>query len=161
TARLTLRPFVETDFVALRDIESDPEVLRYRSRSTISAEATRETLLQYVAEATDPTRQRFAFASTLYDGGKLIGDSGLTLLLEETGGAFLWYSVNRQYWGNGYASEAAAAVVQFGLRTLQLDHIEARSMRANAASLRVLEKIGMKRDPAQPTSSTDYFQFGV
>jgi RimJ/RimL family protein N-acetyltransferase len=161
TARLVLRPFVDTDFAALRAIESDPEILRFRSRPVISPAMTRERLQEYVAARYDPARARFPFAITLRADGTLIGDCGLTLLANEPGGAFLWYSVNRQYWGNGYATEAAATVINFGLAILRLSDIEARCHWDNRASVRVLEKIGMQRVPPGQSAPADHVEFSI
>jgi RimJ/RimL family protein N-acetyltransferase len=122
---------------------------------------THERLQEYVAARHDPARNRFPFAITLRADGNLIGDCGLTLLADEPGGAFLWYSVNRQYWGAGYATEAAATVVNFGLAVLKLSHIEARCHRNNHASLRVLEKIGMQRVTPGQSAPADHVEFSI
>ena len=50
----------------------------------------------------------------------------------------------RRYWGRGYATEAARACLDYGFRILRLKRIVGRVMRENAASVRVLEKIGLE-----------------
>jgi ribosomal-protein-alanine N-acetyltransferase len=52
------------------------------------------------------------------------------------------------YWGRGYATEAARAGLQFGFEQLRLNEIVAFATRANHRSLRVMEKLGMQRDPS-------------
>lgn len=50
------------------------------------------------------------------------------------------------YWGHGYATEAAAAAVQYGFETMGLQEIVSFTVPANVRSLRVMERIGMQRD---------------
>jgi RimJ/RimL family protein N-acetyltransferase len=55
----------------------------------------------------------------------------------------LGYWIGKSYWGAGYATEAAAAVIEHGFTTLGLNRIHAHHMRRNPASGRVLQKLGM------------------
>jgi RimJ/RimL family protein N-acetyltransferase len=57
----------------------------------------------------------------------------------------LGYRLLPQYWGCGYASEAAEASLRYGFEVLQLPVIHATVMRENRASCRVLEKVGLVR----------------
>ena len=61
-------------------------------------------------------------------------------------GAWIGYCFNRRYWGRGYATEAARAVVDFGFASLGLHRIFATCAPENTASARVLEKLGMRRE---------------
>ena len=73
-----------------------------------------------------------------------IGFAGLT----HPGGqseAELKYALAPPYWGQGYASEAAAALLDFGLRTVGLARIIATVDTVHTASVQVLDKIGMRR----------------
>lgn len=54
-----------------------------------------------------------------------------------------------EFWGNGYASEAAAAVLSFGFQVLMLPQIVSFTVPANRRSVRVMERIGMTRDPRE------------
>jgi [ribosomal protein S5]-alanine N-acetyltransferase len=54
--------------------------------------------------------------------------------------------VGRDWWGQGYATEAARAVLRYGFEELKLNRIYAHHMTKNPASGRVLEKIGMQRE---------------
>ncbi len=56
------------------------------------------------------------------------------------------YRLRKKYWGNGYASEAAKKVIEFGFIHWGLHRIEAMCDARNAASIKVLEKIGMKKE---------------
>jgi [ribosomal protein S5]-alanine N-acetyltransferase len=157
TQRLILREFLDADFDALREIAADPEVLRYRSRSVITAEATREFMAAVQAEAAEQPRQRYALAVVLQDGRRLIGEMGLNITSSHYDEAYLWYSMNRRYWGQGYATEAAARLLLFGFEQAGLRRIFAECHIQNRASARVLEKIGLQ---PEPTANPERLRFG-
>ncbi|MEO8227247.1 MAG: GNAT family protein, partial [Gemmatimonadota bacterium] len=58
----------------------------------------------------------------------------------------LGYWIGRPHWGNGYVTEAAAAVIRHGFMTLDLNRIEAHHLSGNDASGRVLLKVGMTHE---------------
>jgi ribosomal-protein-alanine N-acetyltransferase len=60
--------------------------------------------------------------------------------------AELGYAFNRKYWGKGYATEAASAILQFGFETLKLHRVGATVLPNNFGSIRVLEKLGFQRE---------------
>lgn len=62
------------------------------------------------------------------------------------------YVLAKPYWGKGYATEAVAAVLQFGFRRLGLRLIEAQAFRDNSASIRVLAKLGLRYRETRPVS---------
>lgn len=55
----------------------------------------------------------------------------------------------KRAWGQGYATEAARAALDFGFTTLELEEIVSFTIPANTASIRVMERLGMSRDPAE------------
>ena len=75
--------------------------------------------------------------------GELIGSTGLSIMTRFKRG-HLGYWLGVDFWGQGYATEAARAIVQYGFETLGLHRIEAGHYPRNPASGRVLEKIGMR-----------------
>jgi RimJ/RimL family protein N-acetyltransferase len=95
-------------------------------------------------EAAFAERKTVVFAIT-EAGGPLVGAIGLTLELEHRR-AELGYWIGAPYWGRGYATEAAAAVIGYGFRAWGLQRIDAHHFVRNPASGRVLEKAGMTRE---------------
>ena len=77
--------------------------------------------------------------------GALVGALGLRLELEHDR-AELGYWIGKPYWGQGYATEAARAVVEYGFGRLGLHRIYAYHFSSNAASGKVLQKIGMRHE---------------
>lgn len=143
TDRLLLRPYSIGDFDALREIDSDPEVTRYRSRQVITAEMTRDFIRDYEQVMAVKRPARYGFVVVLRDTDRVIGQCGVTREGERK--AFIWYSLNRRYWGHGYITEAARAVVDVGFTQWDVERILANCHPANIGSVRVMEKIGMTR----------------
>jgi RimJ/RimL family protein N-acetyltransferase len=84
-------------------------------------------------------------AVTERDGGAIVGAIGLEIVREH-GHAELGYWIARAAWGRGYATEAGRAVVDHAFGVLGLARLQAHHMQENAASGRVLEKIGFTRE---------------
>lgn len=75
-----------------------------------------------------------------------IGLIGLHNPLDQFKNAELWFKLHPMYWGKGYITEAASALLNFGFNNLFLHRIEAGVATENIASIKVLEKIGMQRE---------------
>jgi RimJ/RimL family protein N-acetyltransferase len=74
---------------------------------------------------------------------EFIGWCGLKYL-PETNEVDLGYRFMKKFWGNGYATEAALACIEYGFTRLNLRLVVGRALPANLASIKVLEKCGMK-----------------
>lgn len=87
--------------------------------------------------------ERISLAITRRKDGQLVGAIALSLDGEHRK-AELGYWIGRGFWGRGYATEAAAAVLHYGFEVLELNRIYAHHMQENPASGRVLAKIGLE-----------------
>ena len=144
TPRLTLRFFTPEDFQPLRRLDSDPQVLRYRSRSIISPEETQTFLEQAQSALQDSPRRLYAYAVTRRTDGIFLGQCGMTATTSEAKECFLWYSLLREHWGQAYMPEAVGALVWMGFTHFALQCIFAESHPDNHASIRVMEKVGLQ-----------------
>ncbi len=86
--------------------------------------------------------QRSAYPFAIVNDGRLIGPVGISMNPQNPAGIELGYWIARQAWNNGYATEAARLALSFAFTHLQLDEIEAGHFVDNAASGRVLAKLG-------------------
>jgi [ribosomal protein S5]-alanine N-acetyltransferase len=86
------------------------------------------------------------FAIRLAGEPPIVGCAGLRDIDQEHRQAELGFWIGREYWGQGYASEAAEAVIRYGFQTLGLNRICAHHMARNPAAGRVLRRIGMERE---------------
>jgi len=141
TARLILRPFTEEDAEPLHHILGEAGVLRYfPNPNPPSLDRVQSMLARQL-----PHWQEHGYgwwATVLRESQALIGWCGLQFLPEfvKTEVAYL---LGKPYWGTGLGTEAARAAVQFGFETLELESILAIVHVDNAASRRVIEKLGM------------------
>ncbi len=143
TPRLTLRGFQKDDLDALTSIYADAEVTQYLRSGVRTRAQTAAVLDAYIAEWRDLGYGAWAVEAR--------GDHALLGMCGFVGKAELGYVFARAAWGRGIATEAARACLQYGFERLGWNAIGAGALRENAASLRVLEKLGMRPAP------NDYF----
>ena len=146
TDRLVLREFLAGDWERMYVIESDPESVRYQSYEPRTPEGCREYMRRCAQDLEDQPRRVYDMAVVLRDADLLIGRCGLKLTGEQPGEAVLWYILDRARWGHGYMPEAARALLEFGFGTLRLHRVWADCDPRNTASIRVREKLGMRRE---------------
>lgn len=143
TERLLLREFVESDWEAVLAYQQDPLYLRYNEWTSRSAEEVRQFIQMFLNHQKQVPRIKFQFAITLKSTGKLIGNCGVRRDSPEAREADMGYELDSNYWGNGYATEAARAVLDFGFSHMKVERVSAWCVTDNIGSARVLEKIGM------------------
>lgn len=145
TARLRVRPLEPSDARAFFAIWSDAEAMRYFSFAPMQhaheAETRIEKKLQAIAKG-----EVFLSAIETLDSGEVVGSCDLFHLNTQCRRAEIGFSLQRQHWGKGYMSEAAAAVVEYAFDTAQLIRLEADIDPRNLASARVLERLNFVRE---------------
>jgi len=144
--RLVLRDFVEDDWQAVHGYASDLVVVQHIPWGPNTEEETREFVRKAMASQAESPRTSFEFAVVLKAGARLIGGCGLRTKSAVHREGVIGYCFGHDVWGNGYAPEAARALLGFGFGQLELHRIFADCDVRNGASARVLEKIGMQRE---------------
>ena len=146
TPHLRLCEFVEGDWPAVLAYQSDPRYLRLYAWTERTEADVRAFVARFVAwQAVEP-RHKFQLAVTLRDGGRLIGNCGIRLAEAGARTGDLGYEISPEFWGHGYATEAARAMVGFGFEELGLHRVWGECVPENAASRRVMEKLGMRNE---------------
>ena len=145
TPRLLLRQWTDDDLVPLAEIHADPAVMRWiGDGSPLDLEQTADAIERWEEEWDD---EGFGlFAVELLASGELIGAVGLTTpadLPELASEIAVEFRLGRQYWGQGYASEAAHAVLEFALQDRGLDRVIAVTRVGHTAARNVLDKLGL------------------
>ena len=144
TERLVLRVFdLATDPEPMRAVYGEPEVMRFIPGGAVAdLESVAAMLEGYVTAQAQ--RGFSSWAVVERATGRVIGDAGLGVFAG-TGDVELGYTLARDRWGRGFATEAAAACLAAGLAHLDVPRLVAVVDVENAASLRVAERIGMAR----------------
>src|SRR5699024_10680100 len=91
------------------------------------------------------TNKSYEFAVTDRFTGKLYGTIGLTNNYHFNNGEIAYW-IGEEFWGNGFATEAAQAIMDFAFKEKKYHKLYARYFHSNPASGRVLEKLGMKQE---------------
>ena len=141
TQRLELREFSIEDAKHLYQLNLNPDVIRYTGDASFSniSEAT-----AFLKNYDDYCRNGYGrWAMVEQQTGEFLGWCGLKRHTD-TNETDLGFRLFVKYWNNGFATEAAKACIDYGFNTLRLNSIIGRAMADNAASIRVLEKIGMR-----------------
>lgn len=152
TERLILRSWEERDREPLTRVLGDPRVRRFypKALSLDEASAQFDAVLARQAEK----GLHFGAAERKADGC-FIGMVGIGYLADVMRNAIagrpeveIGWQLDKAFWGQGLAPEAARAWLAWGFSTLRLAEIVAFTYKGNLPSQRVMEKIGMRRDPA-------------
>ena len=145
---------MESDWSAVHEYGSDPEVVRFMPWGPNTETATHEFIERSLASQREEPRDKFELAVTLADNGRAIGGCGIRVSASSDRGADMGYCLRRDAWGLGYGTEASRRIVRFGFERLGLHRIVATCDVENLASARVLEKTGMRREAHFRADST-------
>lgn len=159
TERLILRTWKQEDSSIYYQINQDPNVTQF-----LRGPLTREQVSDFISAANNhqDTHGYALWAAELKETSELMGFIGLNSV--EWASCFtpaveVAWRLGTQYWSKGYATEGAKAALDYGFKC-GLTEIVAFTVPANIRSIRVMEKIGLKRDRqgdfAHPKLSLDH-----
>jgi RimJ/RimL family protein N-acetyltransferase len=143
TQRLVLRELKFADVDAVQEYASNPEVVRLMDWGPNTVEETRRFIRRAIDKRRIKPRTDFTLAIVLRSEGKLIGGCGLCVSSSANREGWIGYCLNRGFWGKGYATEAAGALLRFGFEELKLHRVFATCVPLNVGSSNVMEKAGM------------------
>ncbi len=143
TNRLVLRQWQDSDLAPFAALNSDPRVREFFPGLQSREESDRDVKL--VSDHIAKYGWGF-WAVSLIETGEFIGFIGLEDVYFQahfTPAVEIGWRLAFDYWGKGYATEGAKAVLKYGFETLRLDQIVSFTTRGNTRSRHVMEKIGM------------------
>jgi len=146
TRRIRLRELREEDWQAMHEYASDPQVVEYLPFGPNEEKDTRDYLQKEIANQIAEPRMAYCLAIIQRNEDRLIGTCRITITSPENQEGEIGYTLNRQYWGHGYMTEAAQKVITFGFKKLGLHRIFATCDYRNTRSYRVMEKVGMQKE---------------
>ena len=145
TPRLILRKFKLDDAEALFKIRSDKRVLKYMDTHPHYSIADSDAMIRKITGSFNE-RSGLNWVIEEKATGKMIGYVCYHRLMRECSRAEIGYTLNPDKWGNGLASEAVKRLLEFGFGEMNLHSIEANVNPGNSASIKLLEKIGFKKE---------------
>jgi RimJ/RimL family protein N-acetyltransferase len=151
TDRLRIRPWVESDRPALERMVRDPEMMRYITRGRTLSDEEVDRILERQARHLEQYGACFG-AVVLAESAEVIGLAGLQP--HDDGQFELGWWIWKAYWGCGYATEAATALVAYARDVMGLGRLVAVIDPPNVASRRVAEKIGMQLECTKSARET-------
>lgn len=146
TERLVIRPLREADREAVHAYSADPEVVRYLPFGPNSEAETRAFVTMAIEAGAAESPPTYHLAVGRRDDECPIRGCRIGIKSMPDREASIGYILHRGAWGQGYATEAARALLAFGFERLRLHRVFATCEPHNTASARVLEKIGMRRE---------------
>ena len=143
--RLTLRTLIEADVADVLAVFSDPRVLRYWDGPLMT---THQDAMQYIERIHYGFRRRELMQWGIADAATdaVIGTCTLAHLSITHERAEIGFALRQNRWGQGLGSEAVTAAIDFAFKELGLHRVEADVDPRNERSLRLLERLGFRRE---------------
>ncbi|MBO9672959.1 MAG: GNAT family N-acetyltransferase [Sphingobacteriaceae bacterium] len=148
TERLILRELLPEDAAGMFEMDGDPEVHLFLGNKPVQSIEQSKADIEFI-------RNQYIengigrWAAMEKSTGNFIGWAGLKLIKEPINNYCNYYDLgyrfSKRFWGKGYATEAAAAVRDYGFHELKLNEIIGIADINNLGSIHVLEKVGLKR----------------
>jgi len=146
TQRLILRQFTEADADHLFELDHDPDVVRFANKTgkPTQYEVVRAQILPNFLEYYDKYDSYGYWAAIEKSSNKFIGWFHFRPAVGNPDEIELGYRLQKSAWGKGYATEGSQALIRKGFSELNTQRVVATALVANPASIRVMEKAGLK-----------------
>lgn len=152
--RLIIRRFTETDAQAFLSWRADEEVARYTLWAFPYPKSEAEAFCREQSGYTEfPIGRWVQVFIEERETGAPVGDIGLGLDVDGDGVLEIGYSIHRDHWGKGYATEAVRAVIPVVAEAIGATRVKAEIDARNPASGKVLTKLGFEAGPLQEKRS--------
>ena len=155
TRRLILRPSKFEDAAEMVELLNDPLVTRYTAHVPCPyTSKDAKNFLKYLKKQESlPSSTILDFRVVLRRSGKVIGGIGLMKIDRLTGKADVGYFFGRDYWRQGYGTEALKALIKIAFTKLKLQRIEAPIYKENIASQLLVKKLGFEKEGIRKRAS--------
>jgi len=143
--RLIFRKFDKKDAIALFKVRSNEQVMKYMDTLTHKSPSDSSILISSIT--TDfKNKVGLNWAIIHKSDNQLIGSFSFWRLIKQHCRAEIGYSIHPNYWGKGLMNETFKTLIEFGFNNLQLHSIEANVNPLNQQSIKLLERVGFKKE---------------
>ena len=147
TQRLIIRPFRDADIEPFLAYRNDPEVVKYQGWNfPYSREMAQEFIAHMKSASPVAIGSGYQSAIENRETGEMIGDLFHLLGQGDSPQARVGYTLSRAHWKKGYASEAVKGLLDFFFYELSVHRVVADCDTENTASVRLLERLGFRRE---------------
>ena len=146
TERLRLRPFVSEDLDTFHAYRADPAVAQFQGWEDFTREDARAFLDQQLALTPGTPGTGAQIAIERKADASMVGDVFFYRPDDEPPRAQIGYTLQREAWGHGYASEAVRGLLGYAFDVLALHRVTALTDVENERSIALLERVGMRRE---------------
>ncbi len=146
TERLIIRPYREEDLMECFQLMQNKELFQYLDMDVMSIDEYKDLFYWLIDSYNTGFNEdfKYSFNITLKKNGTHIGWCGVGGINYDHNQKEIYYLIGRQHWGNGYAKEAARALLDYCFTTMGLNEIAALCKPDNIASKKVIENMGFK-----------------
>ena len=135
------------DLEFIHALHSLPETDQYNALGIPNnIEETKSIIEPWIAENNQTDIRNYTFAIEYRSDNRFIGLFGLKLGSPKYKQAEVWYKLHSDHWNKGIATEVLSRIIDYGFDDLKLHRIQAGCAVENIGSIKVLEKVGMKRE---------------
>lgn len=145
TERLYLRKISLYDAESLFQYWSDPEVAKYLNINPFMKIKQAYSMIQLLNNLYKK-REGIRWAITIKKDKTVIGTCGYNNWIKRSSRGEIGYELGRNYWGNGYASEAVGEILKYGFIKMNLNRVEAFTVPEATSSIKLLQKLGFKKE---------------
>lgn len=147
TDRLVLQELSWNDLDDIHAFHSIPDVAKFNTIGIPkNKDVTKSIIKGAIEDRVNKPRSIYGWSIRLKHNGHFIGETGMSSSNDRFKRAEIHYHITPEFWKQGYATEIAKRLIQFGFENLNLHRIEAGVATNNIGSIRVLEKSGMQRE---------------
>lgn len=143
---LIIRDLVEDDFIPYSEYMFEEVYWKYVAIPEINAENLKGLIQESIRQQSLKPRRNYFLSVEEKRSKQVIGDAMISIVSPENEEAEIGWGVSHQYTGRGYATEIGQALIQYIFEDLKLYRIYARCHPENLASVRIMEKLGMKKE---------------
>ncbi|WP_175354226.1 MULTISPECIES: GNAT family N-acetyltransferase [unclassified Bacillus (in: firmicutes)] len=158
--RLLLRPYNNHDLDFLESLLTNPNIVRYIGNGQIRDQEGIQKFLNWIID-TYAINPNYGLKLILEkESNNRIGHAGLVpQLIDGKKEIEIGYWISQEYWGRGFATEAARGVMEYGKNKLKLEKMIALIQKDNTASQKVAQKIGMRIEKELLLNGKDVFVY--
>ena len=153
TPRMILRPWTRDDIDGLLGMWTTPDVRRYLWDDVVISRNTAEEVVESHLSTSDKHAVGYWALQPVEQPGTLIGFCGFRFI-DASSNLELMYGLLRDFWGKGLATEACVAAIEYLWNATDFTVLYARTDPPNAASVRVMQRVGMQHESTTDTTIT-------